>query len=185
VEATPPPPPPPQDPIDGLRAWVAQLDRSLGVRTYLLGAISVLGLAAGVVAVVLVLQLKQDAATKDDVDALSTQLSTVQDAAAQAAEDKVKSLDDRISALETKVDGLSGDQSNLQRELDSLKQEVSPGTTGGGKHGSGSSTGIGGAFPGTGTGSAIPGTSGSGTGAGTGSSGGSGGTGTGGTSPGG
>ena len=48
------------------------LDRRLGIRTYLLGAISVLGLAAGVVAVVFVLQLKQDAATKDDVDALST-----------------------------------------------------------------------------------------------------------------
>ena len=83
------------------------LDRRLGIRTYLLGANSVLGLAAGVVAVVLVLQLKQDAATKDDVDALSTQLSTASDRAAQAAEDKLKSLDERISGLETKVDGLS------------------------------------------------------------------------------
>ena len=92
-------PPDPQSPIDGLRAWLAQLDRSLGVRTYILGAISVLGLAAGVVAVVLVLQLKQDSASKDDVDALSTQLSTVSDQAAQAAQDKVKSLDDRICRI--------------------------------------------------------------------------------------
>jgi TolA-binding protein len=179
-------PPDPQDPIAGLRAWLAQLDRSLGVRTYILGAISVLGLAAGVVAVVLVLQLKQDSASKDDVNALSTQLSTVSDQAAQAAKDKVKSLDDRISALETKVDGLSGDQSNLQQELDTLKQQVASGATGGGRKGSGAgSTDLGGVIPGTGTGGAIPGTSGSGTGGGTGSGGGGGGTGSGGTPPGG
>jgi uncharacterized protein HemX len=184
VEASPPPAP--QSPIDGLRAWLAQLDRSLGVRTYLLAAISVLGLAAGVVAVVLVLQLKQDSASKDDVDALSTQLSTVSEQAAQAAQDKVKSLDDRISTLETKVDGLSGDQANLEQELETLRHQVNSGTTGGGKKGSGaSSTGVGDAFPSTGTGGAIPGTTGSGTGGATGSSGSGGGSGTGGTSPGG
>jgi len=180
VEASPPDP---QTRLEGLRAWVVQLDRNLGIRTYILGAIGLLALAAGVVAVVLVLQLKQDAATKGDVDALSTQLSTVQDAATQAAEDKVKSLDDRISELETKVDGLSGDQSSLERELQTLKQEVSTSGSGLGRKGGG--TGFGDTFGDTGSGTGIPGTTVPGTGTGTGSSGGGGGNGSGGTSPGG
>ena len=79
--------------IEGLRAWLAQLDRNLGIRTYVLGAIAVLGLAASAVALVLVLQLKQDSVSKDDVAALQDQLSTVSDEASQAAEEKVQSLE--------------------------------------------------------------------------------------------
>ena len=75
-----------QDPIGGLRAWLAQLDRKLGIPTYLIGAVAVLGVAAAAVALVLVLQLKGDTATKDDISTLETQLSTVQDQAAQAAQ---------------------------------------------------------------------------------------------------
>ena len=56
--------------IEGLRAWLAQLEPKLGLRTYVGAAIAVLTLAAAVVALVLVLSLRQDAATEDDVQAL-------------------------------------------------------------------------------------------------------------------
>src|SRR5919201_7117576 len=65
--ATAAPTPAPADPhqrIDGLRAWLAQVDRKLGVRTYIGAAIAVLALAAAVAALVLVVLLKRDAATK-------------------------------------------------------------------------------------------------------------------------
>jgi hypothetical protein len=61
---------PPEDPqvrIDGLRAWLAQVERKLGVRSYAGAAGLVLALAAAAVALVLVLQLNDDAATKDDL----------------------------------------------------------------------------------------------------------------------
>ena len=67
--------------IEGLRAWIARLDRKLGVRTYVIGAIAILALAAAAVALVLLVQLKRDAATKDDVDAIQGQLSGVQQSA--------------------------------------------------------------------------------------------------------
>ena len=72
----------PQERIDGLRAWVADLDRKLGVRTYIGGALVVLALAAAGVALFLTLSLKQDAATKDDLNALRDQLSSVEQFAA-------------------------------------------------------------------------------------------------------
>ena len=38
-------PPDPQSRLEGLRAWVVELDRNLGIRTYVLGAIGLLALA--------------------------------------------------------------------------------------------------------------------------------------------
>ena len=60
----------PHERIDGLRAWLAQVDRKLGIRTYALAAGIVLALAAAAVALVFALQLQEDSATNDDLQAL-------------------------------------------------------------------------------------------------------------------
>ena len=139
-------PPDPQSPIEGLRAWLAQLDRRVGIRTYLLGAIAVLGLAASVVALVLVLQLKRDSATKDDISTLQTQVSETQDAAQQAAKRDVRSLEDRIAQLETRLDQVSSDQESIKRRLNALK--AASGASGAGGHNASGTgvTGAGGVF---------------------------------------
>lgn len=108
-------PPEPQSPIEGLRAWVAQLDRSLGIRTYLLGAAAVLGLAASAVALVLVLQLKGDSSTKDDVSTLRTQISQVQERVTQESERRVGSLEERVTALERRLDQVTAGQQAIRR----------------------------------------------------------------------
>ena len=87
----------PHERIDGLRAWVAQVDRKLGVRTYVGAAIAVLALAAAAVGLVLTLSLKQDAATNDDVQSLRDQISAVQQSASQAAQKDVQALDQRLT----------------------------------------------------------------------------------------
>jgi len=124
----------PEDPrssIEGLRAWLAQLDRNLGVRTYILGALAVVSLAASAVAIVLVLQLKRDAATKDDVSALSDQVTGVQQTAADAAKGEVQSLDGRLSKLETELESVTAEQADLKSQIESLQQAASAtGTTG-------------------------------------------------------
>jgi hypothetical protein len=172
----------PEDPherIDGLRAWVADLDRKLGVRTYIGGALVLLALAAAGVALFLTLSLKQDAATKDDLNAMRDQLSSVEQFAATAAHKGVKSLDQRLTDLETKVDKLSTGQTTSKRELQviqddikELRSQVSGGT------GSSGTAGTGGFGAGAGT---SPGTGLGGSGAGAGTGGGSTGAGTGGT----
>ena len=76
---------------------------------------------------VLVLQLKQDSVSKDDVAALQNQLSTIQDETSQAGERKVQSLQDQLTELETDVDGVSGEVSSLKRQLSALQDEIAAG----------------------------------------------------------
>ncbi len=130
----------PHERIDGLRAWLAQVDRKLGVRTYAIGAAVVLALAAGIVGVVLALSAKDESATKDEVRSLEDQLSAVTEQASSAAREEAAALSDRVQALEEQVSSLNGDQTTLERELDVVKDDINdlrsqasnPGNFGGG-----------------------------------------------------
>ena len=88
----------PHERIDGLRAWLAQVDRKLGVRTYALGAaLAVLAAGGrGIVALVPRPRLQHDAATKDDLQSLRGRASGVEQSAAQAAQEDVQSITDRL-----------------------------------------------------------------------------------------
>jgi uncharacterized protein HemX len=108
----------------GLRAWLAQLDRRLGLRTYVIGAIAVLALAAGVVALVLTLQLRHDAATNGDVSSIRDQVAGVEQSATQAAEESVHSLHQRIADLKAEIDRISSAQAADRRELKALQEDV-------------------------------------------------------------
>jgi uncharacterized protein HemX len=114
----------PDDRIDGLRAWIALVDRKLGVRTYAGAAIAVLALAAAAVALVLTLSLEQDAATEGDVQSLRDQISAVEQSATQAAQNRVESLNQRLSALEKEVDRISTAQTTTKRELKVVQDDI-------------------------------------------------------------
>jgi uncharacterized protein HemX len=116
--------PDPHERIDGLRAWLAQLDRKVGVRTYIVVALIVLALAAGVVALVLTLQLRGDAATNDDVAALRNEITTVQQSASDAAQKSVQSLNQRLGALEDEVSRISAGQTTSRRELKVVQSDI-------------------------------------------------------------
>ena len=114
----------PQERIDGLRAWIAQVDRKLGVRTYVGAAIAVLALAAAAVGLVLTLSLKQDAATDDDVQSLRDQISAVEQSASQAAQEDVQALDRRLTKLDTEVNRISAGQTTTRRELNVVQDDI-------------------------------------------------------------
>jgi uncharacterized protein HemX len=116
--------PDPHERIDGLRAWLTQLDRRVGVLTYVGAAIAVLALAAAAVALVLTLQLKRDAATNDDVASLRDQLSGVQQSATQAAQSSVRSLDQRLTDLQNEVDRITSSQRTTRRELQVVQGDI-------------------------------------------------------------
>jgi septal ring factor EnvC (AmiA/AmiB activator) len=108
----------------GLRAWLAQTDRKLGVRTYIGAALVVLALAAAGVAIVLTLSLKRDTPTNDEVDSLRDQLSIVEQSASQAAQTGVQSLNQRLTSLETRIDKLTADQTTTKRELQVVQDDI-------------------------------------------------------------
>jgi septal ring factor EnvC (AmiA/AmiB activator) len=110
--------------IDGLRAWVAQLDRKLGTRFYALGAATVLALAAGIVGIVLVLGVKEDSATKDDLKELRGEVAGVERSASEAARDEVAALGDRVSQLESQVQALRTDQTASDREISVIQDDI-------------------------------------------------------------
>ena len=124
ASATPEAPADPQQRIDGLRAWIARVDRKLGVRTYVGAAIAVLGLAAAAVGLVLTLSLKQDAATDDDIQSLRDQISAVEQSASQAAQEDVQALDRRLTELEPKVNRISTGQQTTRRELKVVQDDI-------------------------------------------------------------
>jgi polyhydroxyalkanoate synthesis regulator phasin len=114
----------PHERIDGLRAWLAQVDRRLGIRTYAIGAAAVLALAAGIVGVVLAVNAKEESATQDEVQALRSDLRAVEQEAAAAAEEQVSELVDRVGTLERQVSRLSREQTMSGRELRAFEEEI-------------------------------------------------------------
>jgi len=110
--------------LDGLRAWVAQIDRKLGTRFYALGAATVLALAAGIVGIVLVLGVKEDSATKSDLDELREEVSGVEQSASEAAQDEVAALGDRVSQLESQIQSLRTDQTSTDQEISVVQDDI-------------------------------------------------------------
>jgi septal ring factor EnvC (AmiA/AmiB activator) len=110
--------------LDGLRAWVAQLDRKLGTRFYALGAATVLALAAGIVAIVLVLGVKDDSATKSDLEQLRDEVAGVERSASEAAQDEVSALGDRVSQLESQLQSLRSDQTATDQEISVVQDDI-------------------------------------------------------------
>jgi chromosome segregation ATPase len=125
--ARPTPPPKPVDPqqrIDGLRSWIAQLERKLAVRTYIGAALAVLALAAGGAGIFLAIQVERDAASDADVENLREELTGVEQTAAQAAQEDVRALGRRITDLEGQIRRLRSQQRARSNELSVIEDDI-------------------------------------------------------------
>ena len=104
------PPQSTEEQIEGLRAWIAQIDRKLGIRS-LAGALAiVLALAAGIVGVVLAIAPRTRARPRPRSTSLRDQVSASTQEASQAAEDDLTEINDRIDALESRVGTIASSQ---------------------------------------------------------------------------
>ncbi len=114
----------PQEQLDGLRAWVAQIDRRLGVRSIAGGLALVLALAAGIVGVVLAKQAQDDSATKAEVRTLSERVSANTEETTQAVKDEITALNDRLDGLESRVSTLAADQRTSGSEINVVQDDI-------------------------------------------------------------
>jgi hypothetical protein len=118
------PEPPLAERVEGLRSWVAQLDRRIGVRTYAGAAALVLALAAAAVALVLVFQLEDESATDSDIQSLREEIAGVEDAAIEAAQEDVQSLGDRLTDIEGQISEIASDQDAADQEISVIKDDI-------------------------------------------------------------
>ena len=114
----------PAEKLEGVHAWVAQLDRKLQTRFYALAAAAVLALAAGIVAVVLALGVQDDSATKSELAELRDQVDNATKSASDAAQDDVADLDDRLSEIESQIESLASGQSTTDKELSVVQDDI-------------------------------------------------------------
>ena len=139
MEAGVPPPPPeqqlktpqeaaasadPAEKLEGVHAWVAQLDRKLQTRFFALAAAAVLALAAGIVAVVLALGVQDDSATKAELQGLRDQVDNATKSASDAAQDDVADLDERLAEIESQIESLASDQGSTSKEISVLQDDI-------------------------------------------------------------
>jgi uncharacterized protein HemX len=122
--AAPAPEPTIPERLEGLRAWVAQLDRRIGVRTYAVAAALVLALAAAAVALVLVLQLEDESASDSDIQQLREEIAGVEDTAAEAAQEDVQSLSDRLTDIESQISEIASDRDSVNQEISVIKDDI-------------------------------------------------------------
>jgi predicted RNase H-like nuclease (RuvC/YqgF family) len=114
----------PQRRIDGLRSWLAQVERRLGVRSYIGAALAILALAAAGAAIYLALTTKEDAATDADVQNLREELTGVRESAADAAQQDVQTINEMLADLEDQIGKLKNDQGSFEDELSVARDDI-------------------------------------------------------------
>src|SRR4051812_45322651 len=119
------PRPDPHERIDGLRAWIAQLDRKLGIRTYAIGAAAVLALAGAAVGIVLAMQAQDDTdKAQKSVQELQTQLGTVGENASQAAQQEFQGLSGRLDKLASRVATLEQNGKTSGKRIQVVEDDI-------------------------------------------------------------
>ena len=114
----------PAEQIEGLRAWIAQVERKLAIRTVALGVAVVRALAAGIVGVVLAKDAKDNGATKEEVQSLRDQVSASNKEVSQATEDTITEITDRIDALEARVSTIASSQRTSDSQLEVVQDDI-------------------------------------------------------------
>ncbi len=113
-----------EEQVEGLRAWIAQIDRRLGIRSIAGGLAVVLALAAGIVGVVLATSAKDESATKEEVESLRDQVTASNQEVSQATEDTIAEISDRIDALESRVATIASSQRTSDAELEVAQDDI-------------------------------------------------------------
>jgi uncharacterized protein HemX len=119
-------------PLEGLRAWIGELERKLGARTRVGLVLVALAFGAGGAGIYLARDAADNSISKDDLQALEEQLQLSAGATSATPEAS------QIEAVESQASDASSQVAELKREVEELKEEVEELQPGGSKPGSAS-----------------------------------------------
>lgn len=118
--------------LDGIRAWLAQLERELRTRSRIAAGAVIVALAASGVAIYFALDSPDDAATKSELNEVRTKITTVEQSALRAAADDVAAFGGEINRLEQMIRSQAGTAKRNRSELgvvtddiDDLRRQIS------------------------------------------------------------
>jgi hypothetical protein len=99
--------------LDGLRAWIGEVERKLAARTRVFLVLVAIAIGAGGAAIYLALEAGDDAASKDEVqkvsDQLQGQIESTGAATTGSPDPRVTQLEAELDALKARVEGLRGE----------------------------------------------------------------------------
>jgi len=97
--------------LDGLRAWIGEVERKLGVRTRVFLVLTVIAIGGAGAGIYLALDARDSAVSESDVQALQERLEARSgEGGGSAASAEVAQLDAELKALQAQVEQLSGEE---------------------------------------------------------------------------
>jgi uncharacterized protein HemX len=121
-----------QERMEGLQGWMAEIERKQGRMTYFGAAAAAVAIAASAGALYLGITTKDDAATKDDLDEIQTQLEATQQEVQSSINKGLKGTQDTIATLEQSVEDLKKKQAQDAEDIAALQSRPSSGQGGAG-----------------------------------------------------
>ncbi|HEX8688837.1 MAG TPA: hypothetical protein VF729_01180 [Solirubrobacterales bacterium] len=95
-------------PLDGLRAWIGEVERKLGMRTRVFLVLATIAIGGAGAAIYLAVDTREDAVSEGDVRELQERLEGQAGTGSVAGQASVTQLEAELNALEAEVERLDG-----------------------------------------------------------------------------
>jgi hypothetical protein len=124
VEGGKPPEPNLQERIEGLQGWMAEIERKQARITYFGGLALLLALGAAGAALYFGLTTHSDSATKNDLDALTNRVDSLQGAVTKNSKETQNALNASIAQLQQSLANLQKQQAQAAANISTLQSQV-------------------------------------------------------------
>jgi uncharacterized protein HemX len=116
-----------QERIEGLQGWMAEIERKQARLTYFGGFALLLALGAAGAALYFGLTAHSDSATKNDLDALTNRVNSLQGAVTKNSKDTQNALNASIAQLQQSLSSLQKKQAQAATNISTLQGQVAAG----------------------------------------------------------
>src|SRR4051794_39137165 len=116
-----------QERIEGLQGWMAEIERKQARLTYFGGLALLLALAAAGAALYFGLTTHSDSATKNDLDALTKRVNSLQGAVTKNSKDTQNAINASIAQLQQSISGIQKQQAQAAANISTLQSQVASG----------------------------------------------------------
>ncbi len=121
-------------PLDGLRAWIGEVERKLGMRTRVFLVLATIAIGGAGAAIYLALDTRDNAVSESDVRALQEQLEEqILTGGAPGAGTGLTELEAQVSALEAELEQLRGESGRGEAGAADGSGGTGTGSTSGGR----------------------------------------------------